>query len=30
MSIAAGIFRQYDVRGVVDADLTVEAAYAIG
>jgi len=30
MSIAAGIFRQYDVRGVVDADLTVEAAHAIG
>ncbi|MBC7672129.1 MAG: phosphomannomutase/phosphoglucomutase [Polaromonas sp.] len=30
MSIAAGIFRQYDVRGVVDADLTIEAAHAIG
>ena len=30
MSIAAGIFRQYDVRGVVDDDLTVEAAHAIG
>jgi phosphomannomutase/phosphoglucomutase len=30
MTIAAGIFRQYDVRGVVDADLTVEAAEAIG
>jgi phosphomannomutase/phosphoglucomutase len=30
MTIAAGIFRQYDVRGVVDADLTVEAAQAIG
>ena len=30
MSIAAGIFRQYDIRGVVDADLTVEAAHAIG
>ena len=30
MTIAAGLFRQYDVRGVVDADLTVEAAYAIG
>jgi phosphomannomutase/phosphoglucomutase len=30
MTIAAGIFRQYDVRGVVDHDLTVEAAHAIG
>jgi len=30
MPIAAGIFRQYDVRGVVGADLTVEAAAAIG
>src|SRR3978361_1003113 len=30
MPTAAGIFRQYDVRGVVDADLTVEAAQAIG
>ena len=30
MTIAAGIFRQYDVRGVVDDDLTVEAARAIG
>ena len=30
MTIAAGIFRQYDIRGIVDADLTVEAAYAIG
>ena len=30
MTIAASIFRQYDVRGVVDADLTVEAAEAIG
>ena len=30
MTIAAGIFRQYDIRGVVDADLTVEAAEAIG
>lgn len=30
MSIAAGIFRQYDIRGVVDADLTVDAAHAIG
>ncbi|MEP6620753.1 MAG: phosphomannomutase/phosphoglucomutase [bacterium] len=30
MTIAAGIFRQYDIRGVVDDDLTVEAARAIG
>jgi phosphomannomutase/phosphoglucomutase len=30
MTIAAGIFRQYDVRGIVDDDLTVEAARAIG
>ena len=30
MTIAAGIFRQYDVRGIVDRDLTVEAARAIG
>jgi phosphomannomutase/phosphoglucomutase len=30
MPIAAGIFRQYDVRGVVGQDLTVEAANAIG
>ena len=30
MSIAAGIFRQYDVRGIVGADLTVEVAHAIG
>ena len=30
MTIAAGIFRQYDIRGVVDSDLTVEAAHAIG
>jgi len=28
--IAAGIFRQYDIRGIVGADLTVEAAEAIG
>ncbi|MEX2181185.1 MAG: phosphomannomutase/phosphoglucomutase [Gemmatimonadaceae bacterium] len=28
--IAAGIFRQYDIRGVVGVDLTVEAAEAIG
>ncbi len=30
MSIASGIFRQYDIRGVVGDDLTVEAALAIG
>ena len=30
MTIATSIFRQYDVRGIVDADLTVEAAQAIG
>ena len=30
MSIAPGIFRQYDVRGVVGDDLTVETAAAIG
>ena len=30
MTISAGIFRQYDVRGVVGKDLTAEAAYGIG
>lgn len=30
MAIAAGIFRQYDIRGIVGSDLTVEAARAIG
>ena len=30
MSIASGIFRQYDIRGIVDKDLTTEAARAIG
>jgi phosphomannomutase / phosphoglucomutase len=30
MELAAGIFRQYDVRGVVGEDLTVDAAFAIG
>jgi len=30
MTISAGIFRQNDVRGIVDADLTEEAARAIG
>jgi phosphomannomutase/phosphoglucomutase len=30
MTIAAGIFRQYDIRGIVDRDLTEEAAHALG
>jgi phosphomannomutase/phosphoglucomutase len=30
MAISAGIFRQYDIRGIVDKDLTTEAARAIG
>jgi phosphomannomutase/phosphoglucomutase len=30
MAIAAGIFRQYDIRGIVGQDLTTEAALAIG
>ena len=30
MPIAAGIFRQYDIRGIVGHDLTTEAAHAIG
>lgn len=30
MGIAAGIFRQYDIRGIVDEDLTTDAARAIG
>jgi phosphomannomutase/phosphoglucomutase len=30
MTITAGIFRQYDIRGVVGEDLTIEAAGAIG
>ena len=30
MSIHPGIFRQYDIRGIVDRDLTSEAATAIG
>jgi phosphomannomutase / phosphoglucomutase len=30
MTVSAGIFRQNDVRGIVGADLTVEAARAIG
>ena len=30
MTVSAGIFRQYDIRGIVDDDLTVDAAYAVG
>ena len=30
MTIASGIFRQYDIRGIVGVDLTVDAAHAIG
>lgn len=30
MTIAPGIFRQYDIRGVVDDDLTAGAAHAVG
>ena len=30
MAISAGIFRQYDIRGIVGKDLTTEAARAIG
>jgi phosphomannomutase / phosphoglucomutase len=30
MAIDAGIFRQYDIRGVVGHDLTIEAARAVG
>jgi len=30
MTVSAGIFRQYDIRGIVGEDLTSEAAYAIG
>lgn len=30
MTVSAGIFRQYDIRGVVGKDLTEEAAEAIG
>jgi phosphomannomutase/phosphoglucomutase len=30
MTVSAGIFRQYDIRGIVGDDLTSEAAYAIG
>jgi phosphomannomutase / phosphoglucomutase len=30
MALAAGIFRQYDIRGIVGKDLTTEAARSIG
>ena len=30
MTVSAGIFRQYDIRGIVGEDLTSEAAYAVG
>ena len=30
MAVAPGIFRQYDIRGLVGRDLTTEAARAIG
>lgn len=30
MAVSPGIFRQYDIRGIVDKDLTVEAAGAVG
>jgi phosphomannomutase/phosphoglucomutase len=30
MAVSPGIFRQYDIRGIVGRDLTVEAASAIG
>ncbi|MDB4886403.1 MAG: manB [Gemmatimonadetes bacterium] len=30
MSISSGIFRQYDIRGIVGTDLTVEVARALG
>ena len=30
MAIASGIFRQYDIRGIVDSDLTTEAARGVG
>src|SRR5688572_16639368 len=30
MSVAPGIFRQYDIRGIVDRDLTTEAATFVG
>src|SRR6059036_2417944 len=30
MAVSPGIFRQYDIRGIVGRDLTAEAARAIG
>ena len=30
MTIARGIFRQYDIRGIVGRDLTAEAARGVG
>ena len=30
MTVSAGIFRQYDIRGIVGKDLTAEAARAVG
>jgi phosphomannomutase/phosphoglucomutase len=30
MAIATGIFRQYDIRGIVESDLTTEVARALG
>lgn len=30
MAVSPGIFRQYDIRGIVDQDLTIEAAGAVG
>jgi phosphomannomutase / phosphoglucomutase len=30
MAISSGIFRQYDIRGIVDKDLTTEAARGVG
>ena len=30
MTVSSGIFRQYDIRGIVGQDLTTEAAYAVG
>lgn len=30
MTVSPGIFRQYDIRGIVDKDLTTEAATAVG
>jgi phosphomannomutase/phosphoglucomutase len=30
MAVSPGIFRQYDIRGIVDKDLTIEAAAAVG